>query len=228
MMKIYTLLLLAIFLQPFCIYFALYAKAKYSSENKPINQLVLGVTPSLAYLSADDFWGSFVLLFIVTAGSLLLSLLLNLRYVMTRKVNTSTILTSIVSFLLVFGFFYWLIGHFIVENWYETFLPSFYFLGLLVSVFIIKIIEKKRQIEDGLSNMLVLALCVAASVISAFGDAFLLCTCINIFLLIPIGGAIISSDVDKTSAGGIAFFYGYVFIMSLPLSGLLYLALSSS
>ncbi|BED88928.1 hypothetical protein PspMM1_13960 [Pseudoalteromonas sp. MM1] len=69
-MKIYTLLLLAIFLQPFCIYFALYAKAKYSSENKSINQLVLGVTPSLAYLSADDFWGSFVLLFIITIVSL--------------------------------------------------------------------------------------------------------------------------------------------------------------
>ncbi|MEI8642498.1 hypothetical protein P4S68_21815 [Pseudoalteromonas sp. Hal099] len=71
------------------------------------------------------------------------------------------------------------------------------FLGLLVSVLIIKIIEKKRQIEDGLSNMLVLALCVAASVISAFGDAFILCTFINIFLLIPIGGAIVSSGVDK-------------------------------
>lgn len=227
-MKIYTLLLLAIFLQPFCIYFALYAKAKYSSENKSINQLVLGVTPSLAYLSADDFWGSFVLLFIITIVSLFLSLSLNFKYVMTRKINTSTILTSIVSFLLAFGFFYWLIGHFIVENWYETFWPSFYFFGLLVSVFIIKIIEKKRQIKDGLSNMLVLALCIAASVISAFGDAFILCTFINILLLIPIGGAIVSSGVDKTSAGGIAFFYGYVFILSLPLSGLLYIALSSS
>ncbi|WP_148664646.1 hypothetical protein [Pseudoalteromonas arctica] len=228
MMKTYTLLLLAIFIQPFCIYFALYAKAKYSSENKPINQLALGVTPSLAYLSAEDFWGAFVLMFMVTAVSLVLSLLLNFRYVMTRKINTSAILTSIVSFLLVAGFFYWLAGHFIVENWYEKFWPSLYFLGLLFSIFVIKIIEKKRKIKDGLSNMLVLALCVAASVVSAFGDAFILCTLINVFLLIPIGGAIVSSGVDKTSAGGIAFFYGYVFIMSLPISGLLYLALSST
>ncbi|MBH0032135.1 MULTISPECIES: hypothetical protein [unclassified Pseudoalteromonas] len=103
----------------------------------------------------------------------------------------------------------------------------FIFFWLLFSVFVIKIIEKKRKTKDGLSNMLVLALCVAASVVSAFGDAFILCTLINIFLLIPIGGAIVSSGVDKTSAGGIAFFYGYVFIMSLPISGLLYLALSS-
>ncbi|WP_166420738.1 hypothetical protein [Pseudoalteromonas sp. Z1A8] len=228
MMKIYTLLLLAIFLQPFCIYFALYAKAKYSSENKPINQLALGVTPSLAYLSAEGFWNAFVLLFIVTVVSLVLSLLLNFRYVIARKINTSAILTSIVSFLLIAGFFDWLVGHFIVENGYEKFWPSLYFLGLIFSALIIKVIERKRKIKDGLSNMLVLALCVAASFIPAFGDAFILCTLINIFLLIPIGGAIVSSDVDNTSAGGIAFFYGYVFIMSLPVSVLLYLVLSSS
>ena len=225
-MTIYTLLLLALFLQPFCIYFALYAKVKYSSENQPINQFALGATPSLAYLSTEGFWNVFVLLFIITVVSLFLSLLLNFRYVITRRINTNEILMSIAPFLLAASFFHWLVGLFIVENWYEKFWPSVYFIGLLFSALFIKIIESKLKIKDGLSSIVVLVLCIAASVIPAFGDAFILCTILNLFLLIPIGIAILSSDVDNTSAGGIGFVYSFVFMMGLPVSGLLYAVLS--
>ncbi|MCP4325782.1 MAG: hypothetical protein GY787_28890 [Alteromonadales bacterium] len=210
-----------LFLQPLFVYCALFAKDYYFDDGdrkETQNESALSITPSFAYFYANDFWHAFYLLLGVSMIGILVAKILESKGKGLRPILFKPLISYILVWLVVFGFFYWVLSLLPLDNWYLAFWPSLFFLISMLLVFIIKVIELRFKVMVGLSNYLLMALCVVASFISIFGESFILCSVINAIILIAFGQAILTSDMDETSQGGISFFYGYIFIMGLPFS----------
>ena len=138
------------------------------------------------------------------------------------------------SWLLIFGVIYWLISLFtgspevqttiadtaqLVEPFYQLFWPSFYYLGLMVFTFLLKVLEFRFQLKPALSGTFLILAAALIGISPLVDGSFILGLFINIAIFFIFCSMCIAIDkLNDPSGGAIAFFYAYVLSMGIGLA----------
>jgi hypothetical protein len=236
-MDIETLCTVLVLFQPLVVYFAFYKDTGVTTKDNEFNQSFLVISPSFAFFYLDQYWYALSLL----AGVVLIGVLLAM--IVDRKASHPIDYGGLVSFMLawliIFGIGHWIASFFPDSSVTDAFAvadpntitasqgilsaltSSLYYLGLMLAVFFISVLEKKYPLKEKLGDFLLFFASVAGGVMPLLGDYFLLSIVINFFILFGISNLIISldgPDATKGSNGAVGFIFSYLFVMGVGFS----------
>lgn len=95
---------------------------------------------------------------------------------------------------------------------------SMYYLIAMVGALLIKIYESHRRTKEELTDFLLLILSVAGGLLPLFSEYYIISLLINFIVFLNFTGIIIRYKETDPSVGGVAFFYGYAFMMAAGFS----------
>ena len=234
-MSLMNTCILMLLLQPLFVYFALFAKEVDLNEDSQdstvmlFNFGLLGITPSVAYFYMEQFWFAVGMLSGVTLLGLTLAKTLESKG--KRPLDLILTLRFVTSWLLIFGVIYWLISLFTgssevqptiadadqqVEPFYQLFWPSFYYLGLMVFTFLLKVLEFRFQLKPALSGTFLILAAALIGISPLVDGSFIIGLFINIAIFFIFCSMYVEiNKINDPSGGAIAFFYAYILSMGV-------------
>ena len=96
--------------------------------------------------------------------------------------------------------------------------PSVYYMIAMVCLLFIKVYESHRKTKEELTSLLLLMMSIAGGVLPLFSEYYIVSLIINFIVFISFTGAILRYKETDPSIGGVAFFYGYAFMMATGFS----------